>query len=103
MDEPRTVGHVFDVGGDVLTGNGMIDTAARVLGRRPPRKVHLPCGLLMPFAGLIERAAKLPKGAFRDLMDAMEADLVGDTRPIRAIFPPAPLDFRQAVERALQP
>jgi uncharacterized protein YbjT (DUF2867 family) len=102
LDEPRTFGRAFDVGGDeVLTADEMIDTAARVLGRRPPWKVHVLPERLAPFAGLIERMTGLPQGAFSDLLAGMDTDLVGDVTPIRAILPRQPMSYAQAVERAL--
>ncbi len=103
LDEPRTSGKAFDVGcDDVLTADEMIDTAARVLGKAPPRKVHVPLGLLRRVAPLIERAAKLPRGAFRDLAVGMDLDMVGDPRPLRELIPHEPLRYAQAIERALQ-
>ncbi|WP_437895573.1 SDR family oxidoreductase [Sorangium sp. So ce124] len=102
LDEPRTFGRAFDVGGDVaFTTDEMVDVAARVLGRRPPWKLHLLPWLLAPFAGLFERLAGLPRGAFADLLLGVDADLVGDVRPIRAIIPLTPMPYAQAVERAL--
>lgn len=102
LGEPRTFGRAFDVGcDDVLTADEMIDVAARVLGRRPPRKLHLSPRLLAPFAWLIERLAGLPRGAFADFLVGMDTDLVGDVTPIRTIIPRPPMSYAQAVERAL--
>lgn len=102
LDEPRTFGRAFDVGSDeVLTADEMIDTAARVLGRRPPWKLHLLPGPLAPFAGIVERLSGLPRGAFADFLVGMETELVGDVTPIRAIVPLTPMPYAQAVERAL--
>jgi NADH dehydrogenase len=102
LDEPRTFGRAFDVGGDeAFTTDEMVDVAARVLGRRPPWKLHLLPWLLAPFAGLFERLAGLPRGAFADLLLGVDADLVGDVGPIRAIIPLTPMRYAQAVERAL--
>jgi hypothetical protein len=81
-----------------------VDTDADVLGRKHPRKIGIPLGLLGPLTGLIERAAKFPKGSFKGLIDSLEADMTGDPRPIRSIrsiLPRALLTYRQAVERAL--
>ncbi|WP_437308672.1 SDR family oxidoreductase [Sorangium sp. So ce388] len=102
LDEPRTFGRAFDVGGDeAFTTDEMVDVAARVLGRRPPWKLHLLPWLLAPFAGLFERLAGLPRGAFADLLLGLDADLVGDVGPIRAIIPLTPMPYAQAVGRAL--
>jgi len=80
----------------------MIDVAAEVLGRRPPRKVHIPRALLAALAPLIERKTHLPKGAMKGLVDSMQTDAIGDPMPIRRILPRSPLPYRQAVERALK-
>ena len=46
LDEPRAYGHPYDVGSDdILTSDQMIDVAAAVLDRKPPRKIHLPRAL----------------------------------------------------------
>ena len=79
----------------------MIDVAAEALGRNRPVKIHLPRGLLTALAPLIERLSKVPKGAVKGLLDGMKTDLVGDPMPIRTILPRPPLNYRQAVERAL--
>ena len=103
LDDPRTYGQSYDVGcDDVLTTDQMIDVVAEVLGRRPPRKIHLPWTLLGALAPLLERMGKLPKGAVKGVAESMGADLVGDPAPIRAILPRPPLPYRQAVENALQ-
>jgi uncharacterized protein YbjT (DUF2867 family) len=103
LDEPRTFGKAFDVGcDDILTGDEMIDVAARVLGKRAPLKLHLHGFLLLPIAALVERAARLSKGAFRDLLVGMRSDLVGDVLPLREIIRHTPLDYQSAIERTLQ-
>ncbi|WP_437719569.1 NAD(P)H-binding protein [Sorangium sp. So ce448] len=96
LDEPRTFGRAFDVGGDeAFTTDEMVDVAARVLGRRPPWKLHLLPWLPAPFAGLFERLAGLPRGAFADLLLGLDADLVGDVGPIRALIPLTPMATRR--------
>lgn len=103
LDEPRTYNQAFDVGSDdVLTGDEMIDVAARVLGKGPPTKIHVPLPILRLAAPLIERAAKMPKGAFNDLLDGSDADLVGDVARVRAILPRPPLRYEEAVTAALK-
>jgi uncharacterized protein YbjT (DUF2867 family) len=103
LNDPRAFGQCYDVGcDDILTTEQMIDTAAEVLGRSHPRKLHLPPTLLGTFAPLIERMSKLPKGSIKGFADSMENDAIGDPSPIRVILPQPPLPYRQAVERALQ-
>jgi len=103
FDEPKTFGRAFDVGMDeVLTGDQMIDVAARLLKKAPPYKINLPIWLLRLFAPLLERAAKLPQGGFRDFLIGMDVDMVGDPSPIRAILQRPPLDYLDAVAAALK-
>jgi uncharacterized protein YbjT (DUF2867 family) len=102
LDDPRSYGKSFDVGcDDVLTYNQMLDVAAEVLGRRHPTRIDLPRAILGTLAPLVERAAKLPKGAIKAILDSVETDSVGDPEPIRAILPRRPVPYRQAVEHAL--
>ena len=102
LDDPRAFGHHYDVGSDdVLTMDQMIDIAADCLGRRHPVKIHLSQTLLGLFAPLIERASRMPRGAFRGLVDSLPVDMSGDPTPIRAIPSRPPQSYRQAVERAL--
>ena len=102
LAEPRAYGQAYDVGNDeVLTYNQMIDIGAEVLGRRPPRKLHLPVALLGAAAPLIERVGKLSAGAFSGLLASTKTDAVGDPLPIRAILPRPLLTYRQAVQHAV--
>lgn len=102
LDDPRSFGQRYDVGcDDILTNDQMVDVAAEVLGRRHPMKIHLPLAIMAMLAPLIERLAKLPKGAFAGLVEGMKDDAIGDPKPIREILPRPPLPYREAVERAL--
>lgn len=95
IDQPRSFGQHFDLGSDdVLTIDEMIDLAADHLGRRHPVKIHLPRRVIARLAPLIERAAKMPPGAFGGFVGpGSDADMIGDPVPIRALLdqPPAPL------------
>ena len=102
LDDPRTFGQRYDVGcDDVLTNDQMVDVAADVLGRPHPVKLHIPRAVTATLAPLVERLAKLPKGAMSGLVEGMKDDAIGDPTPIRRILPRHPLSYRQAVERAL--
>jgi uncharacterized protein YbjT (DUF2867 family) len=102
LNDPRAYGQAYDVGcDDILTNDQMMDVAAEILGRRPPRKVHIPLTLLGAFAPLIDRVSKLPKGSMKDVFDSLKGDAVGDPMSIRTILPRPLLSYRQAVERAL--
>jgi uncharacterized protein YbjT (DUF2867 family) len=103
LEEPRSYGHCYDVGcDDLLTNDQMTDVAADLLGRKPPMKLHIPAWLLRVTAPLLERASGASKGAIRAFVDAGEDDATGDPMPIREILPRPLLNYRQAVERALQ-
>ncbi|WP_424952604.1 SDR family oxidoreductase [Deinococcus sp.] len=102
LDDPRSYGQRYEVGGDdVLTNDQMLDTAADLLGRTPPAKIHLPRRLLGVIAPVIERLGRLPRGAFRGLIDGMDSEMIGDPSAIQQLLPRPPLSYRQAVERAL--
>ena len=102
LNDPRAYGRCYDVGSDdILTNNQTLDITAEVMGRRPPLKINVPQAFLSSLAPLIERAARLPKGAMRGLLDSLKTDGIGDPMPIRAILPRTLLPYRQALERAL--
>lgn len=103
LNEVRTYGQAFDVGGDdVFTYNQMIDIMAGVVGSRPPIKIHLPTALLIPLAPLMERARHLPKGAVRGFLESLKTDMVGNPIPIRTLLPRSLLTYREAIEKALR-
>lgn len=94
LNDPRAYGQCFDVGcDDILTNDQMIDTAAEVVGRRHPIKIHVPQALLGAIAPLIERLSKFPRGSIKGLLDGLSIDLTGDPLPIRAIVPRPPLSY----------
>lgn len=102
LDDPRSFGRHYDVGSDdVLTTPEMIDIAAEHLGRRHPVKIHVPRGLLVLAAPLIERVSKMPQGAMRGMAESLQVDMTGDPAPIRTILPRSPQTYRQAVQTAL--
>jgi uncharacterized protein YbjT (DUF2867 family) len=102
LDDPRTFGQRYDVGcDDILTNDQMVDVAADVLSKKHPLKLHIPRPVTATLAPLIERMAKLPKGAMSGLIESMKDEATGDPTPIRQILPRPPLSYRDAVERAL--
>jgi uncharacterized protein YbjT (DUF2867 family) len=99
LKEPRAYGQCYDVGcDDTFTIREMIDIAADVFGRRPPRKISIPLGLLSALAPIVEGMSAIPKGAIRGIVDGMKFDAVGDPSAIRMILPRPLLSFRQSVE-----
>jgi uncharacterized protein YbjT (DUF2867 family) len=103
LDEPRTYNQCYDVGdNEALAINDMIDIVADALGRPHPTKIHIPAALLGMLAPLVERMAKLPKGAIKGFVDGMKDEDNGDPMPIRAVLTRPPLSYRAAVAAALQ-
>ncbi|MHB8958117.1 MAG: SDR family oxidoreductase [Candidatus Limnocylindrales bacterium] len=103
LDEPASYGRALDVGTDELASyDDLLDETAEVLGRRRPRKLHLPLAALRPVAGLLELAGGLPQGGLRAGLDHLGDDLVGDPGPIRQMLPRPLLAFREAADRALR-
>jgi uncharacterized protein YbjT (DUF2867 family) len=103
IDEPRSFGQAFDVGSDdVFTMDQMIDVAADHLGRAHPAKVHLPRGVIKRLSPLIERAARMPRGALSGLVgDGSDADMIGDATPVRALLTHQARPFQDAMAEAL--
>lgn len=101
LENEETYGQCYDVGNDdILNMNDMIDSAADILSKPHPVKVHIPIGLLRVAALLIERMSKAPKGAIEGMLDSMASEMVGDPRPIRKLLEHPLLSFSQAVEKA---
>ena len=102
LDNSQAYGQCFDVGNDdVLTNREMIDVNAQILGRRPLFKWQIPLALLGALAPTLERASKLPKGAFKGFLDSLSADASGNPAPIRSLLPRPLQSYRQAAEKVL--
>lgn len=103
LNEPKSYGQSYQVGSDdVLTGDELIDTAADVAGRTPPKKIHIPLALLRFAAPLIERISKAPKGSIKGALDGLGEDMIGDTSAIRKLLPRKPISYREAVGQTLK-
>jgi uncharacterized protein YbjT (DUF2867 family) len=103
LDEPRTFSQAYDVGNDeVPSTDQMIDMVAEVLGKRPPIKIHVPLALLGAAVPLLERLAKTPPGALKDIAASLGHDGIGDPMPIRAVLPRPLQSYRDAVAKALK-
>jgi uncharacterized protein YbjT (DUF2867 family) len=102
LEQPRAVGHCFDVSCDeVLTIDEIIDVISDVLKMPRPMKLHIPLALLAAVAPITERVRRLPKGAVRGALDGLKTDFTGDPMPIRELLPKRLCSYRQAVEQAL--
>ena len=102
LENEHAYGQCYDVGNDnILSMNDMIDSAADVLGKHHPAKIHLPIGILSMAAPLIERMSKAPKGAIKGMLDSTASEMIGDPRPIRKLLEHQLLSFQEAVAKAV--
>ncbi|MCD0467023.1 SDR family oxidoreductase [Flavobacterium sp. ENC] len=103
QNKEEAYGKCYEVGSDdVLTADQLIDSAADVLGRRHPSKIHIPFALLRFFSPLIQLISKSPKGAIKGVLDGLGADMVGDPSDIRQLLSRPTLSYKQSVECALK-
>jgi len=99
LEMPESYGNAYDVGNeDVLSNREMTAVIAGLLGRKPPTRLSIPRSHLALFAPLIERMGKWPRASVRGFLDTSEANMVGDTEPIRAIVPRKLATFREAAK-----
>jgi uncharacterized protein YbjT (DUF2867 family) len=101
LDEPRTVGRSFDVGGpDVLEYLEMMRRVAEIEGRH---MLVVPVPLLSP--GLSSRwlslVTSVDKQTGRALIDSMTNEVVVRDDSIRELIPFEPMDYDTAVLQAL--
>jgi uncharacterized protein YbjT (DUF2867 family) len=101
LDEPRTVGRSFDVGGpDVLEYLEMMRRVAEIEGRH---MLVVPVPLLSP--GLSSRwlslVTSVDKQTGRSLIDSMTNEVVVRDDSIRELIPFEPMDYDTAVLQAL--
>ncbi len=102
LDEPRTVGHAFDVGSvEAPTYRELLRRTAELLGRPEPRVAVTPLWLLRAAAPLVERRQRLPRGGLRAAAAHLGDDLVGDPVPIRAVLPLGLTSWDDAVRAAV--
>jgi len=103
MDLPDAAGKAFEVGSDdVLTMKQMTEIAATSIGRRPGAILFMPAGLTRLLAPLVERAARVPRGAISGFVgEGPREDMVGDPTAVRTILGRADRPYRQAIEGQL--
>jgi uncharacterized protein YbjT (DUF2867 family) len=101
LDEPRTVGRAFDVGGpDVLEYLEMMRRVADIEGRT---MLVVPVPLLSPglSARWLSLVTNVDKQTGRALIDSMTNEVVVRDDSIRALVPFEPMDYDTAVLQAL--
>jgi len=87
LDEPRTCGRTFDVGGqDQLSYAELVDQVAQALGRRC-LKVNIPLGVVRTFLFLGQKVGLRLAGIPLNAMDGMQGDMVCRESAIREILP----------------
>ena len=99
IDIADASGTILEVGSDdVLTMRQMAAITAESIGRRPGLLVSIPGGLIRRLAPLIERIAKVPRGAISGFVgDSQQDDMVGDPAALRALLGRADRPFREAI------
>lgn len=104
LEEPRSLGRTFDLGGPALTFNEILDAILRVRRRRR-WKVHVPWPVARGLAAtmefltprLLRRAAPLN----RDQLLMLQEDNEGDTSAAREIFGIRAVPFEDGIRRYL--
>lgn len=85
LERPETVGRHYELGGpQVFTFDELLDEIARVTGRRPHPKVHVPAGLMRLQAGLVLRHLPPPLKVTPDQITMLLAGTECDTGPMRS-------------------
>jgi len=99
IDIADAAGRVLEVGSDdVLTMRQMIAITAESLGRRPGVTFFVPGGLIRALAPVIERIAKVPRGAISGFVgDAPQDDMVGNPTQLRTLLGRTDRSFREAI------
>ena len=87
LERPETIGKRYELGGpQVFEFDELLDDLARITGRPPRRKIHVPVGLMMAQAG---RAQPLPAAPQGDARADRDADRGHRVRPHRDARGPA--------------
>ena len=102
LDEPRTVGRTFEIGGgEVFTYADLMRICAEVMGRRV-RILTVP--LLTPrlSAYWLNLVTAVPMSIARPLVEGLRNDVVCRDLAIRELIPRSLVPFREAVARSLE-
>ncbi len=103
IDRPASFGKALDAGSDdVMTMRQMVAVAAQSVSRRPGRMVFVPAAVVRLLAPLLERVARVPKGAIGGFVgDGPQQDMIGDPGELRAVLGRSDRSFRESIEGQL--
>jgi uncharacterized protein YbjT (DUF2867 family) len=97
---PATVKQTFEVAGpDAVTMLTLLDLIARILDKRPPFKLHIPIGLMMPLARVLHRLPSFPVTPDQLLM--LQENNTCDSTPFFSTFGLDPIPLESGLNRML--
>jgi NADH dehydrogenase len=100
LARPETIGKRYELGGpQAFEFNDLLDEIARVTGRRPHPKVHLPAGLMRQQARLLLRHLPPPLRVTPDQITMLLAGTECDVTPMRAELGIDPASMAEAYTR----
>jgi NADH dehydrogenase len=100
LARPETIGKRYELGGpQVFAFNDLLDEIARVTGRRPHPKVHVPAGLMRVQASVLLRHLPPPLRVTPDQITMLLAGTECDVTPMRAELGIDPASLAEAYTR----
>ena len=100
LARPETIGKRYELGGpQAFEFNDLLDEIARVTGRRPHPKVHVPVGLMRTQARLVLRHLPPPLRVTPDQITMLLAGTECDVTPMRAELGIDPASMAEAYTR----
>jgi uncharacterized protein YbjT (DUF2867 family) len=100
LERPElTAGKIYQLGGpQAFTFDELLDELARVTGRAPKRKLHVPVGLMKAQAGLLQHFPP-PLKVTREQIVMLVAGTEGDLGPMRSDLRIEPASLHEAYTR----
>jgi NADH dehydrogenase len=99
LERPETAGKVIALGGpQVFTFDALLDELARVTGRAPRRKLHVPAGLVKAQTPLLSRLPP-PLKVTREQIVMLLAGTECDLEPMRSALGIEPASLAEAYTR----
>jgi NADH dehydrogenase len=98
LRRPATEKQTYEIGGaDAVTLLELLDIIGTALGRRRVRKIHIPTGLVRPFARLFHPLPGFP--VTPDQLRMLEENNTCDPRPFLTAFGLAPAPLVAGIHR----